>query len=87
MSSQVLWVLYLLECRGGSLYAGITNNMEARFKAHRDGKGAKYTRANPPIRIVATRVYASKSDALKAEIALKRLPRTRKTSFFAEDAS
>jgi len=51
------WQLYLLECKGGSYYAGITNNLEARYKAHVEGKGARYTRANPPLRILASKPY------------------------------
>lgn len=76
------WVLYLLECKGGSFYAGITNNLEARFQAHMEGSGAKYTRANPPLRIIAQKDYADRSEASKAESFLKSLPRHKKISFF-----
>ena len=75
------WVLYLLECENTAYYAGITNNMEARFKAHVRGKGAKYTRANKPLRILATRAFPDKSAAAKAEWAIKQLPRSRKLAF------
>jgi putative endonuclease len=76
------WVLYLLECEGGSFYAGITNNLEARFKAHVDGRGAKYTRANPPVRILAHKSYLDRSEASKAEAKLKALQRDKKLAFF-----
>ena len=76
------WVLYLLECKGGSFYAGITNNLEARFQAHIEGSGAKYTRANPPLRIIAHKDYADRSEASRAESFLKSLPRHKKISFF-----
>lgn len=76
------WVLYLLECKGGSFYAGITNNLEARFQAHIEGSGAKYTRANPPLRIIAHKDYSDRSEASKAESFLKSLPRYKKISFF-----
>ena len=76
------WFLYLLECRGGSFYAGITNNLEARFKAHEDGRGAKYTRANPPVGILAYKSYPDRSEASKAEAQLKALPRDKKLAFF-----
>lgn len=75
--------LYLLECLGGSFYAGIAIDVDARFTKHSLGTGAKYTRARPPLRILAAQPYASKSLALKAEIALKRLPRTKKLGYFA----
>ena len=76
------WVLYLLECKGGSFYAGITNNLEARFQAHVDGRGAKYTRAYPPIKILAQKTYPDRSEASKAEAQLKSLPKDKKMAFF-----
>lgn len=78
------WWLYLLECRGGTYYAGITNDLEARYQAHQAGRGAKYTRANPPVRILASRVYADRSEASIAEAHLKKLPRARKLAFFTD---
>jgi putative endonuclease len=76
------WFLYLLECKGGSFYAGITNNIEARYQAHLEGRGAKYTRANPPIKILAHKVCADRSEASKAEAQLKRLTKDKKLGFF-----
>jgi putative endonuclease len=78
------WCLYLLECKGGAYYAGITNNLEARFSAHKEGRGARYTRANPPLRILATKPYADRSAASIAEAQLKRIPRDEKLGFFSE---
>lgn len=75
------WCLYLLECKGGRLYAGITNDLEARFAAHQAGTGAKFTRANPPIRILSSRLFGNRSEASKAEWQIKRLPRERKLEF------
>ena len=69
------WWLYLLVCRDGRTYAGIATDVEARFAAHRSGKGAKFTRSNPPVRVLGTQAFASKSEALKAEAALKQLNR------------
>jgi putative endonuclease len=76
------WCLYLLECKGGTYYAGITNNLEARFAAHQSGEGARYTRANPPLRIIASRPYPDRSSASIAEAQLKRIPRHAKVDFF-----
>ena len=76
------WFLYLLECANGSYYAGITTDVAARFLAHQQGKGARYTRANPPIRILAQAEYIDRSAASKAEWALKQLPRDEKPGFF-----
>jgi len=75
------WVLYLLECAGERLYAGITNDLAARFQAHIDGRGARFTRAFPPVRIVAASELPSRSEALKAEYALKQQPRSNKLRF------
>jgi len=77
------WVLYLIECAGERLYAGITNDLAARFAAHRAGRGARFTKAFPPVRIVAACELASRSLALKAEHALKRQPRSAKLAFLA----
>jgi putative endonuclease len=75
------WVLYLLECAGERLYAGITNDLAARFQAHISGRGARFTRAFPPVRIIAASELPSRSDALKAEYALKQQPRSNKLRF------
>jgi putative endonuclease len=77
------WVLYLIECAGDRLYAGITNDLAARFAAHRAGRGARFTKAFPPLRIVAASELASRSLALKAEYALKRQPRAGKLAYLA----
>jgi len=76
------WVLYLLECKNGAFYAGITNNLEQRYAAHVSGKGARYTRANPPVKILASKLYADRSTASVAEAQLKQLPRHKKLNFF-----
>lgn len=80
------WWLYLLECRGGSFYAGIAIDVHERFAKHVSGKGAAYTRANPPLSILAVRQYPSMSEALKAECAVKKLPKARKVAFFEESS-
>ena len=79
-----LWYLYLLECANGNYYAGITTDVQARFEVHQSGKGARYTRANPPLRIVGQAVYPDRSTASKAEWQLKQLPREAKPGFFAQ---
>jgi putative endonuclease len=78
------WYLYLLECKNGNYYSGITNNLEARYAAHLAGKGAKYTRANPPVRVLAYKQYADRSSASVAEAVLKKLPRADKLGFFTD---
>ncbi len=77
------WYLYLLECRNGSYYAGISNDVQARFAAHLAGKGARYTRANPPLRVLASRAFPDRASASRAEWQLKQLPRAHKLAFLA----
>lgn len=67
------WYLYILECAGGRLYTGIALDPEARYKAHADGRGAKFTRSYPPVRLAMVETFASRSEALKAEHAVKKL--------------
>jgi putative endonuclease len=74
--------LYLLECSDGTLYTGIAIDVVERFIKHLLGLGAAYTRSHPPLRVLACRCYPSKGDALRAEYALKQLPRTHKLVFF-----
>lgn len=66
------------------MYAGITNNVPKRFEAHCAGKGAKYTRANPPVRLLATCPFSDRSEASKAEYAIKKLPSSRKMKFLLD---
>jgi putative endonuclease len=67
------WYVYLLECRDGSIYTGIAVDVAKRYAEHARGKGARYTRANPPLRLLASFEYADRSQATKAEIEIKRL--------------
>jgi putative endonuclease len=75
------WWLYLLACRDGRTYAGIAMDVASRFAAHTSGKGAKFTRGNPPVRVLGARAFATKSAALKAEAALKKLDRNGKLAW------
>ena len=76
--------LYILRCKDGSLYTGIAVDVEERLKMHRSGKGAKYTRGRGPLELVYTEKCGSRSDALKREIAVKRLTRQKKEELIAK---
>jgi putative endonuclease len=67
------WFLYLIECADGALYTGIALDPLARFAQHRSGKGAKYTRANPPVRLIGAMAYPDRGTATRAELAFKKL--------------
>lgn len=68
-----LWYIYLLECQNGYVYTGITTDVERRFQEHQSGKGAKFTRAFPPVSIVGSVPVGDKSTALKWEHKLKKM--------------
>ena len=70
--------LYMLRCGDGTLYTGITTDVEKRLETHRAGKGAKYTRGRSPLEIVYRENCGSHSDALKREAAVKKLTRQQK---------
>ena len=72
------WKLYILRCGDGSLYTGITTDVQKRFEAHQNGKGAKYTRGRTPLELVYRETCGSHSEALKREIQIKRLSREQK---------
>ena len=74
------WQVYLLECADLSLYCGITNNLKARINTHNAGKGAKYTRGRLPVTLVVASSEMTKSQALKCELYIKKLPRPKKIS-------
>ncbi len=77
-SRSETWWLYLLECEHGRVYAGIALDVYARFAKHISGKGAKFTRANRPLTLLAAQPFSTRSAASKAEHALKRLDRAKK---------
>lgn len=72
------WYLYILRCGDGSLYTGITTDVEKRLEAHRSGKGAKYTRGRGPLELVYREDCGDHSAALRREWELKRLTKEKK---------
>ena len=72
------WKLYILRCGDGTLYTGITTDVEKRLEAHRSGKGAKYTRGRTPLELVYREECGDHSAALKRELEIKVLSREEK---------
>lgn len=72
------WLVYLLRCRGGSLYTGITNDLPRRLRAHAAGTASRYTRSRRPVRLVYSEEQPTRSAALSREAAIKKLPRSGK---------
>ena len=77
------WTVYMLECADGSLYTGITNDLERRMKAHAAGRGAKYTKRRGPFTVRYTESLDSKGAALQREAAIKALDRPGKLALIA----
>lgn len=72
------WKLYILRCGDGSLYTGITVDVQARLTQHREGTGAKYTRGRGPLELVYVEDCENHSHALKRECQIKTLSKTEK---------
>ena len=67
------WYVYLILCRSGTIYTGVALDVAARYAQHVAGTGARYTRANPPRRLLTRFVCPNQSVAGKLEAAIKRL--------------
>jgi putative endonuclease len=78
------WAVYLLECADGRVYTGIARDPLQRYAKHLSGKGARFTRSNPPRQSLGFVWVASHSEALKLEIAWKRLPRAQRIAALRE---
>lgn len=77
------WV-YIVRCADGTLYTGMTDNVERRIAAHNSGKGAKYTRGRGPVALVYREACGDKSQALRRERAIKALRRAEKLALIAQ---
>jgi UV DNA damage endonuclease len=77
---EATWFVYLLRCADGSLYTGITNDLDRRVEQHNAGTASRYTRSRLPAVLVYQEAQASRSHALKRELAIKALSRQAKES-------
>lgn len=74
------WLLYILRCFDGSLYTGITKDVDRRVDQHNAGKASRYTRSRRPVRVIYQEPHTTRSLALKREAAVKRMSRAEKES-------
>ncbi|WP_338232390.1 GIY-YIG nuclease family protein [Companilactobacillus muriivasis] len=72
------YYVYMLLCSDKTFYTGTSNNVEKRVATHNAGKGAKYTKVRRPVKLMYSEELANKSEALKREIAIKKLSRQQK---------
>ncbi len=77
------WWVYIVECSDGTLYTGISTDVEARVAKHNSGKGAKYTRTRLPVRLKAQWQHTDRSTATREEIRIKKLSRVEKINLCA----
>jgi len=68
----------MLQCENGGIYIGIALDVDARYLAHKSGRGAMYTRLNAPMQVIARVQCANRRAAAKLEYYIKRLPRHEK---------
>ncbi len=72
------WCVYIIRCKGGLLYTGITNDLDRRIAVHNTGKGCKFTRSRIPVKLLYSQSGFTKSGALVREAEIKRLKRVDK---------
>ena len=77
--------MYVVQCADGTLYTGYTTDIERRIKTHNAGKGAKYTRARLPVKLIFAEGFDSKEEAMSAEALFKRKTRMQKENYFKEN--
>ncbi len=80
-----IWHVYILRCGDGSLYTGISPDVEARLQAHHAGKGARYTRGRGPFELVYQEPAGTQAEATRRERAIKRLTRQKKQDLIQGD--
>jgi putative endonuclease len=81
------WYVYMVRCRGGTLYTGIAKDVSRRFEEHElsRGKGAKYLRGRGPLELVFKKEVGDKGLALRVENKIKRLPKSGKEALIKQD--
>lgn len=88
MAVQALnWLCYLLECADGTLYTGITNDLDKRLAAHNSGTASKYTRSRLPVHLVYAEPHPDRAAASRREAALKKMSRASKLVLMANKAN
>ena len=73
-----MYFVYLIKCKDGTLYTGITTDVQRRFKEHSLGKGGAYTRSRKILKVIYTERYKNRGGALKRESEIKKLTHKQK---------
>ena len=77
------WHVYIIECYDGSLYTGITNDLDKRITAHNAGLGAKYTKSRRPVHLRYSEAVPDRKQASQREYAIKSLRKSAKLELIA----
>ncbi|MCD7780087.1 MAG: GIY-YIG nuclease family protein [Candidatus Gastranaerophilales bacterium] len=83
METEKNYYVYLILTVNNKLYCGYTDNVEKRYKLHFEGKGAKFTKANKPLKLVYTKEFKTKQEAQKEEYRIKQLTRKQKELLYS----
>lgn len=84
--SEKRWFVYMVECADGTIYTGCTTDVDRRVREHNtSSRGARYTRSRRPVRLLISFPMHSRSEALREEIRVKRLPRSEKLKMTSSD--
>jgi len=83
---MISWWVYIVRCVDGTLYTGISPDVEKRIRLHNEGNGAKYTAGRRPVTLVYSEKLTDRSVASKREVAIKKLSRTQKEALIHEMA-
>ena len=81
------WLLYILQCKDGTLYTGITNDLTHRLEAHNSGKGAKYTRGRGPVKLCFVEYCENRAAALRREYQVKQMTTAEKWALCEESGN
>lgn len=88
MDNPTPWYVYMLHCRDGTLYTGVTTDLQRRLQEHnRGGQGARYTRARRPVTLAYHEMTASRATACRRERELKQLTRGQKQRLISSRTS
>ena len=77
-NEKMNYFTYIVRCGDGTLYTGWTDDLKKRLDAHNKGVGSRYTRARLPVELVHSEEFASKSEAMRRERAIKKMTRAAK---------
>lgn len=80
------WFLYILECRDGVFYTGITKDIERRIKMHNSGKASRFTRARRPVKVIYQETLGSRTQALVRECRVKTFSRKEKETLIGQSS-